>query len=120
MVETNDRRRPGRATATPKPKPPMATFDDAAKTFGLGVLLRIPPELHEALSADARREVLAYLYEIDREVTVTELADYLAATGIEHDRDRAETALHHTHLPKLDALGAVRWNRDDGTVRLAR
>ncbi len=98
----------------------MATFDDAARTFGLGVLLRIPPELHEALSADTRREVLAYLYEIDRVVTVTELADYLAATGIEHDRDRAETVLHHTHLPKLDAVGAVRWNRDDGTVRLAR
>lgn len=98
----------------------MATFDDAARTFGLGVLMRIPPELHEALSDDTRRKVLAYLYDVDRVVTVTELANYLAATGIEHDRDRAETVLHHTHLPKLDAIEEVRWNRDDGTVRLAR
>lgn len=118
MVETNEKRRPGRVTATPET--PMVTFDDVARTVGLDVLLRIPPELHEACSDDARREVLAHLYETDQRVTVTDLADYLAATGIERDRDRAETVLHHTHLPKLDALGAVRWNREDGAVRLVR
>jgi hypothetical protein len=117
MVEANDKR-PERVTATPET--PMATFDDAARTFGLGVLMRIPPELHEALSDDTRREVLAYLYEIDRWVTITDLAEYLAATGIERGRDRAETVLHHTHLPKLDALEVVRWNREDETVRLVR
>jgi hypothetical protein len=118
MVETNDSRRPGGVTATPEKQ--MVAFGDAASALGLGVLLRIPPDLHEALSTETRREVLAYLYEIEREVTITELANYLAATGIELDRHRAETVLYHTHLPKLDGIKAIRWNREDGTIRLSR
>jgi hypothetical protein len=33
-------------------------------------------------------------------------------------RKRVYTALHQTHLPKMDRLGVVSYNKDRGTVRL--
>jgi hypothetical protein len=116
MAEMRDDRRPNGTTAPPCN--PTTTFDDAVEMFGLGVLLRLPTELHKALAAESRREVLAYLYGLDREVPITELADYLAATGIEADRRRAVIVLHHAHLPELDDAGLIRWNREDEVVRL--
>ncbi len=117
MAEMRDNRRLDRTT-TPTCNP-TTTFGDAVGMFGLGVLLRLPTELHVALAAESRREILAYLYGLDRGVPVSELADYLAATGIEADNHRAVAALSHAHLPELDDAGLIQWSREEGTVQLS-
>lgn len=117
MAEMRDDRQSSGTTAPPCN--PTTTFGDAVGMFGLGVLLRLPTELHETLAAESRREVLAYLYGLDREVPVTEIADYLAATGTEPDRRRATMILNHAHLPELDDSGLIRWDREDETIRLS-
>lgn len=117
MSEIRNDRRPNGTTA-PR-SDPTTTFENAVQTFGLGALLRLPSELHDVLATESRREILAYLYGIDREVAIAELADYLATAGIETDRGRATMALEHAHLPKLDGTGLIRWDRENGTVRLS-
>ncbi len=117
MAEMRDDRRSNGTTAPPCT--PTTTFDDAVGMFGLGVLLRLPTELHAVLAVESRREILTYLYGLDRGVPVSELADYLAATGIEADNQRAVTALSHAHLPELDDAGLIQWSREDAMVRLA-
>lgn len=96
------------------------TFVGVVQEFGLETLLHFPTEVHAALATEARREILAYLYGRDRTVPVAELADYLAAIGVEANRRRAVAGLRHTYLPKLDGAGMIRWNREEETIRLAR
>lgn len=117
MVEApNDRRPSGTTASVNRP----TSVSDTVESLGLGVLLHIPPEIHDVLAAEPRQEIVAYLYRIEREVTVAELADYLAATDSEFGRRRSKVDLYHTHLPKLDTVEFIRWNRESGTVRLVR
>ncbi|WP_423744381.1 hypothetical protein V5735_15775 (plasmid) [Haladaptatus sp. SPP-AMP-3] len=117
MVEApNDRRRTEATASVNRP----TTVSDTVESLGLRVLLHIPPEIHDVLAAEPRQEIVGYLYRIEREVAIGELADYLAAADSEFDRQRVKTNLYHTHLPKLDAAEFIRWNRESGTVRLVR
>lgn len=82
--------------------------------------------IFEVLRASRRREVLRYLDAHDGEGTVGTLAEHLAAeeNGTEPSlvtspqRKRTYVALYQIHLPKLDDLGVVDYERDRGTVRL--
>lgn len=86
-----------------------------------------PPtdELHECLADVTRRRVLHRLLDT-QSTSAEELADYLAGKAAAEDRDsvgpkeweRIQTRLHHVHLPRLDDVRLVSYDRDDESVEL--
>jgi DNA-binding transcriptional ArsR family regulator len=82
--------------------------------------------IFETLSNRRRRYVLHYLRQAGDSVTMRALSEQLAAweNGIEPPqvrpkaRKRLYTALHQTHLPKMDQLGVVEYDKDRGIISL--
>lgn len=82
--------------------------------------------IFETLSNRRRRYALHYLGQVGEPVTVRDLSEQIAAweNAVEPDavtpkmRKRVYTALHQTHLPKMDRLGVVRFDSDRGRVTL--
>jgi DNA-binding transcriptional ArsR family regulator len=72
-----------------------------------------------------RRRVLKYLRDVDGEVTLSDLAEHIAA--IENDtteaqltsseRKRVYVGLYQCHLPKMDDAGAIDYNQSRGLIR---
>lgn len=85
-------------------------------------------ELFTTLSNRRRRYVLHYMKQDNDagQVPIRELSEQLAAweNGVETDavnpkqRKRIYSALHQTHLPKMDRLGIVTYDRNRGTVTM--
>lgn len=81
-------------------------------------------ELFEILSNRRRRHVLHELMREDDGIDIGTLSEEIAAyeDGLElhevssSDRKRVYTALHQSHLPKMDEAGVVDFNQDRGTV----
>lgn len=83
----------------------------------------------KTLSNQRRRYVLHYLKQQDSNgsVPIRALSEQLAAweNGVDRtavnpkQRKRIYTALHQTHLPKMDQLGIVEYDRNRGTVSMA-
>jgi hypothetical protein len=83
--------------------------------------------IFEMLSNRRRRYVLHYLGQVEEPVTIRALSEQIAAW--EHGVDRSEvtpkirkrvyTALHQTHLPKMDQRGVVEYDTDRGVVELS-
>lgn len=72
----------------------------------------------EALANRRCRVALRQLAESDDALVVGDLADRLAEELDDAaSEDRLRTALHHTHLPKLDDAGVVEYDPDRGLVR---
>lgn len=82
--------------------------------------------IYSMLSNRRRRLVLNYLRRTEEEVSVRDLSEEVAAleNGIDANevtykqRKRVYTSLHQTHLPKLDDVGVVVYDRDRGTISL--
>ena len=80
----------------------------------------------QTLGSRRRRFTLHYLRQQDRPVPIRELSEQLAAweLGKERtavtpkERKRLYTALHQTHLPKMDSLDVVEYDRNRGVVSL--
>jgi DNA-binding transcriptional ArsR family regulator len=72
-----------------------------------------------------RRRVLQYLRNVEGEVTLSDLAEHIAA--IENDttetqltsseRKRVYVGLYQCHLPKMDDAGAIDYNQSRGLIR---
>ena len=86
---------------------------------------RLPTEvIFTTLSNRRRRYVLHYLAQVGDAVTMRDLSEQIAAWENRIDRPavtpkqrkRVYTALHQTHLPMMNRLGAVAYDRDRGTV----
>ncbi|MDS0294788.1 DUF7344 domain-containing protein [Halogeometricum luteum] len=83
-------------------------------------------DIYSMLSNRRRRLVLDHLRRIGEEVSVRDLSEEVAAleNGIDakevtyKQRKRVYTSLHQTHLPKLDDVGVVVYDRDRGTISL--
>ncbi|ELY70755.1 hypothetical protein CYV19_03095 [Natronobacterium gregoryi SP2] len=81
-------------------------------------------ELFEMLSNRRRRYVLHQLMQEDERIDVGTLSEEIAASedGIDlqavssTDRKRVYTALHQSHLPKMDEAGVLEFNKDRGFV----
>jgi hypothetical protein len=79
------------------------------------------------LSNQRRRYVIHYMKRNLGPVRIRDLAQQIAAweNGLEVEelnykqRKRVYTSLHQTHLPKLDDVGVVEYDRDRGTITLA-
>lgn len=94
-----------------------------AVTFGAEPLL--PTEvIFDMLSSQRRRYALRYLKQRDSPVSIRDLSEQVAAweNGLDladvtpRERKRVYTALHQTHLPRMDKLGVVRYNRSRGVI----
>lgn len=80
----------------------------------------------ETLSSRRRRYALHYLTQKGEPVTIRDLSEQIAAweNDVERpavtpkERKRVYTALHQTHLPKMDRLGVVVYDKDRGTISL--
>ncbi len=85
-------------------------------------------DVFEILYSRFRREILAYLKEQDGTSTVSDLAEHIAAKENEttiqqlssYQRKRAYIGLYQNHLPKMDDLGVVEYDKNRGTVRLRK
>jgi len=83
-------------------------------------------QIFEALKNRRRREAIRYLREHDRQVTLSDLAEHVAA--LENDthvallsssqRKRVYVGLYQCHLPKMANMGIVHFDQDRSTVRL--
>jgi hypothetical protein len=83
--------------------------------------------IFEVLKNRRRRDVLEYLQAAEGTVTLSELAERIAAW--ENDvpvsalnstqRKRVYVALYQTHLPKMDDVGVIDYDSDRGTVELS-
>jgi hypothetical protein len=81
-------------------------------------------EIHDVLRNDRRRWTLQYLKQCLDPVDVRELSEKVAAMEIGKTppprdvRRSVYNALNQTHLPKLDEVGLVKYDRDRKTVVL--
>jgi len=82
--------------------------------------------IFDLLSNSRRRMVLFYLRKRGSEMAVTELAEEIAAKENDIDvesvtykqRKRVHVSLYQTHLQRLADAEIVRYEKDEGTVRL--
>jgi len=81
-------------------------------------------KIHEILRNDRRRRVLQYLKQRLEPVSVRDLSEQVAeweAATSPAPRDLRQSvynSLHQTHLPKLDEIGIVEYDKDRKTVVL--
>jgi hypothetical protein len=81
-------------------------------------------QIHQLLANERRRAVIERLDASPGTVTVRELSTWVAATETGESppparaRDSVYTSLHQTHLPKLDQMGVVEYDRDRSLVHL--
>nr|WP_049921819.1 hypothetical protein [Halopiger djelfimassiliensis] len=81
-------------------------------------------ELFELLSNQRRRYILHELMRTGERIDIGTLSQEIAACedGLDlhqvtsSDRKRVYTALHQSHLPKMDKAGVIDFDRDRGTV----
>lgn len=97
------------------PQTPLTLTEDASldTTFDL-------------LKNRRRRLVLRHLATASQPVSLSDLAEHIAAAenGIERDqlssqqRKRVYISLYQSHLPKMDEAGAIQFDQDRGTISL--
>lgn len=83
--------------------------------------------IFELLKNRRRRQVLSYLLDANETVTLSELAEQIAAwendtdvTALSSDqRKRVYVALYQTHLPKMDDAGIIEYDQDRGLITLS-
>lgn len=95
----------------------LVALVDARATAGSG-------QLFETLAQTRRRRAITVLSDLE-EASVDRLARRVAARDARTDPgdvseqtvDRIAVSLHHSHLPAMDAIDLVAYDRDAGTVR---
>ena len=80
-----------------------------------GTSIAEPDDLFDTLANADRRFVLAHLSQRETGPTLGSLAAALAAKSDELPDKEARIALHHVHLPKLEAAGLLEY---DDTIEL--
>ena len=94
-----------------------ASNDDRGGSCGVDEALTL-------LSDRYRRHVLACLDGLPAPVTLEGLTDQVAGREFQQPPDKVSmikrtqiaTALHHTHLPKLEEAGIITYDTDEGKV----
>ena len=72
-------------------------------------------EVCRALADVHRRRVLIYLAEAGQTPAVVQVPEDIVDTASDFERRQME--LYHSHLPKLEEHGYIRWERETQTVR---
>ncbi|WP_336134857.1 DUF7344 domain-containing protein [Natronomonas amylolytica] len=108
-----------------KASSPTAT--DTEEGVGGGEPAALGPDtVFDALRNARRRQLLRYLNDQNGQVTLSDLAEHIAA--IENDttpelldsqqRKRVYVSLYQSHLPKLDSMGVLTFDQQRGTIEL--
>lgn len=119
MGTTRGRAQSSGGTDAPEPNPNGGPSPVNAGPGGL-----TEDELFEILSNRRRRHILHELMRSEGALDIGTLSQEIAACedGLEphevssSDRKRVYTALHQSHLPKLDKAGVIDFDRDRGTI----
>jgi len=82
--------------------------------------------IFEILKNERRREVIRYLRDHEKQVTLSDLAEHIAALENDTDvasitssqRKRVYVGLYQCHLPKMADMGIVQFNQNRGIVSL--
>ncbi len=82
--------------------------------------------LFEVLSNERRRCALYYLQQHDEAVELADVVDYVsswqygkpASEVTSKERMRVYSALHQVHLPKLETVGLIKYDTEDGEIRI--
>lgn len=99
---------------------------DEGPALGVGDSSLSTDTVFQTLGSRRRRYTLHYLRQLGEPVSIRDLSEQLAAweLGKERaavtpkERKRLYTALHQTHLPKMDSLNVVDYDRDRGIIEL--
>lgn len=83
-------------------------------------------EVFEVLYNSLRRDVITYLREHDNEATVSDIAEHIAAKENDttvrqlssYERKRVYIGLYQNHLPMMDDVGVIEYDKHRGTVQL--
>ncbi|WP_254530078.1 DUF7344 domain-containing protein [Natrinema gelatinilyticum] len=70
----------------------------------------------DALASHHRRRVLVALLDHNPQCDCVHADGVLEESHTREDRDHLQTAMHHSHLPKLEAYGFIRWNKNTHEV----
>lgn len=81
-------------------------------------------QVFHILRNQRRRDVLMYLVNSSKQVTLSDLAEHIAARECgkpidrlrSQERKRVYVGLHQSHLPKMDDFGIVNYDSDRGLV----
>lgn len=87
---------------------------------------RTKNEIYTILKNPRRREALKYLERNDGEADLSDLAEYLAARENDIEvvalsstqRKRLYISLYQVHLPKMDDMGVLQFDKHRGTIEL--
>ncbi len=83
-------------------------------------------DVFDVLKNERRRAVIRYLHEHGGSAELSDLAEHVAARENEtsvrrltsQERKRVRIALYQCHLPRMDAIGVIEFDRNRGTVSL--
>lgn len=81
-------------------------------------------QVFEILKNQRRRHVLAYLNDVGEPVTMSDLSEHIAARENDKEvhqlssseRKRVYVGLYQCHLPKMDGMGVVEFNKPRGII----
>jgi hypothetical protein len=104
----------------------VSNLDDIGKTSREGGAELTKGEIFDLLKNRRRRTVIRYLRENDGYAELNDLAEYIAAKENDIDvrqlssdqRKRVYIGLYQCHLPKMDSLGVIDYDKDRGTIEL--
>ncbi|OYR50657.1 hypothetical protein DJ73_15295 [Halorubrum sp. Ea1] len=104
----------------------VANLDDIGKTSRSDGAELTKGEIFDLLKNRRRRMVIHFLRENDGESVLNDLAEHIAAE--ENDttvrqlssdqRKRVYIGLYQCHLPKMDSLGVIDYDKNRGTIEL--
>jgi hypothetical protein len=104
----------------------VSNLDDIGKTSREGGAELTKGEIFDLLKNRRRRTVIRYLRENDGYAELNDLAEHIAARENDIDvrqlssdqRKRVYIGLYQCHLPKMDSLGVIDYDKDRGTIEL--
>ncbi|MFW6317033.1 MAG: DUF7344 domain-containing protein [Halorubrum sp.] len=104
----------------------VSNLDDIGKTSREGGSELTKGEIFDLLKNRRRRTVIRYLRENDGNAELNDLAEHIAAKENDIDvrqlssdqRKRVYIGLYQCHLPKMDSLGVIDYDKDRGTIEL--
>jgi len=104
----------------------VSNLDGIGSTSRAGGSELTKGEIFDLLKNRRRRTVIRFLRENDGYAELNDLAEYIAAKENDIDvrqlssdqRKRVYIGLYQCHLPKMDSLGVIDYDKDRGTIEL--
>ncbi len=94
-------------------------------TLGNDLPAAVPDDVYRALAQSERRQLLSHLLE-EQTVTLNEATDIIVGWKVTaegpvgpDERERIRGALHHIHLPLLEEVGLVSYDREREEIQLS-